>query len=150
HAGSLDWHLCQYLDHEGIRLLVRDLNKLYRDEPVLSRNDFNNQGFRWISCNDADASVIAFQRNDAFGQDLFLVVGHFTPIARPNYRLGVPRPGFWKEVLNTNSQYYGGTGLGNEGGRATDPIPRDGHPQSLLLTLPPMTTTIFKWSANAE
>ncbi|OAM87710.1 1,4-alpha-glucan branching protein GlgB [Termitidicoccus mucosus] len=150
HAASLDWHLRQWLDHEGIRLLVRDLNKLYRDEPVLSRNDFNNQGFRWISCNDADASVIAFQRNDPFGQDIFLVVGHFTPVPRPGYRIGVPRAGFWKEVLNTNSQYYGGTGVGNNGGRATDPIPGDGHSQSLLLTLPPQTTSIFKWSAKVD
>ena len=150
HAASLDWHLRQWLDHEGIRLLVRDLNKLYRDEPVLSRNDFNNQGFRWVSCNDADASVIAFQRNYPFGQDIFLVVGPFTPVPRPNYRLGVPRAGFWKEIINTNSQYYGGTGAGNHGGRATDPIPSAGHPQSLSLTLPPMTTTIFKWSAKAE
>jgi 1,4-alpha-glucan branching enzyme len=148
HTSSLDWHLRQWLDHEGIRLLVRDLNHLYRAEPVLSRNDFNHQGFRWISCNDADASVIAFQRNDPFGQDIFLVIGHFTPVPRPDYRIGAPRAGYWKEVLNTNSQYYGGTGTGNNGGRATDPIPCDGHPQSLLLTLPPQTTSIFKWSAN--
>ncbi|MDF9832278.1 1,4-alpha-glucan branching enzyme [Ereboglobus sp. PH5-5] len=150
YTTSLDWHLRQYMDHEGIRLLVRDLNKLYRDEPVLSLNDFNPQGFRWINCNDSDASVLSFQRMDAYGQDLFAVVGHFTPVVRKDYRMGVPRAGFWKEVLNTNSTYYGGNGLGNDGGRVSEPVPCDGHPQSIVLQLPPLSTTIFKWSASAQ
>jgi 1,4-alpha-glucan branching enzyme len=147
YTASLDWHLCQYPDHEGVRLLVRDLNQLYVTEPVLSRNDFNPQGFRWLSCQDADASVLAYLRSDPFEQNLFAVVGHFTPLARPSYRLGVPRRGFWKEVVNTNSQFYGGTGLGNDGGRMTEDVPADGFSQSLVLTLPPLSTTIFKWSA---
>ncbi|HWA09325.1 MAG TPA: 1,4-alpha-glucan branching protein GlgB [Opitutaceae bacterium] len=148
YAASLDWHLCQYLDHEGIRLLVRDLNRLYTSEPVLSRNDFNPQGFRWLSCQDADASVLAYLRSDPFEQNLFAVVGHFTPIVRPGYRVGVPRRGFWKEVVNTNSQFYGGTGVGNDGGRETEDVPADGFSQSVVLTLPALSTTIFKWSAE--
>ncbi len=148
YAGSLDWHLCQYLDHEGIRLLVRDLNRLYAAEPVLGHNDLNPQGFRWIACHDADASVVAYLRLDAEERTLFAVVGHFTPTIRRDYRLGVPRRGFWKEVLNTNSQYYGGSGLGNDGGRATEDVPADSHSQSLVLTLPPLSTTIFKWTAE--
>jgi 1,4-alpha-glucan branching enzyme len=148
YAGSLDWHLCQYLDHEGIRLLVRDLNRLYSSEPVLSHNDLNPQGFRWIACHDADASVMVYLRLDAEEKTLFAIVGHFTPTIRRDYRIGVPRRGFWREVINTNSQYYGGSGLGNDGGRATEDVPADNHSQSLVVTLPPLSTTIFKWTAE--
>jgi 1,4-alpha-glucan branching enzyme len=148
YAGSLDWHLTQYLDHEGVRLLVRDLNRLYVQEPVLSRNDLNPHGFRWLACHDSEGSVLAFLRCDASEQSLFAVVGHFTPVIRRNYRIGVPRRGFWSEVINTNSQYYGGSGLGNHGGVHTDDVPADGMSQSVQLTLPPLTTTILKWNAS--
>lgn len=146
--SSLDWHLTQYMDHEGVRRLVRDLNKLYTSEPVLSLNDFNPQGFRWISCQDADASVVAYLRNDPFEQVLFLVVGHFSGAARDKYRIGVPRRGLWREVINTNSEYYGGTGVGNDGARATEDVAADGYSQSVVLTLPTHTTFIFKWTAE--
>jgi 1,4-alpha-glucan branching enzyme len=148
YTTSLDWNLCQYLDHEGIRLLVRDLNKLYRSEPVLSQNDFNSKGFRWIACYDSDASVIAYLRLDPFEQTMFAVVGNYTPVIRKAYRIGVPRRGFWKEVFNSNSQYYGGTGLGNDGGRTTEEVAADGQDQSLNLVLPPLSTSIFKWSVD--
>ncbi|MFO1447640.1 MAG: 1,4-alpha-glucan branching protein GlgB [Opitutaceae bacterium] len=148
YAGSLDWHLTQYLDHEGIRLLVRDLNRLYTHEPVLSKNDLNPHGFRWLACHDSEASTLAFLRCDAAEQTLFTVVGHFTPVIRRNYRIGVPRRGFWSEVINTNSQYYGGSGLGNQGGVHTEDVPADGMSQSVVLTLPPLTTTILKWVAS--
>jgi len=147
YTTSLDWHLCQYSDHEGIRLLVKDLNALYRHEPVLSQNDLNEHGFRWINCTDGGASAISYLRSDPFEQTFFAVVGHFTPVTRRNYRIGVPRAGYWKEMINTNSQYYGGDGQGNGGGLMTDPVPSDGFPQSLSLTLPPLATTIFKWSS---
>lgn len=148
YAGQLDWHLCQYLDHEGIRLLVRDLNRLYASEAALGCNDLNPQGFRWLATHDSDASVIAYQRSDADERTLFAVVGHFTPVTRSSYRIGVPRRGFWREVINTNSDYYGGSGLGNGGGVMAEDVPADGHSQSILLTLPPLSTTIFKWSAD--
>ena len=149
YTRSLDWHLCQYTDHEGVRLLVRDLNALYTSEPVLSCNDLNPQGFRWISCNDTNASVLGYMRSDPLGRTLFVVVGHFTPMLRANYRIGVPRRGFWKEVINSNSQYYGGNGAGNDGGRESEDVPCDGFSQSVLLTLPPLSTTILKWTAGA-
>jgi len=148
YTTSLDWHLCQYPDHEGIRLLVRDLNALYRREPVLSLNDFNPHGFRWINCTDADSSVISYLRSDPFEQTFFTVVCHFTPAIRRNYRVGVPRHGRWKEVLNTNSQFYGGSGTGNDGGLIAEDVPADGFAHSLSLTLPPLSTTLFKWSAE--
>jgi len=148
HDSSLDWHLCQYLDHEGVRLLVRDLNRLYVSEPVLSENDFNANGFRWLTCHDADANLVAFLRTDAEEQTLFAVVGHFGG-AKREYRVGVPRRGFWHEVLNTNSAYYGGSGLGNDGGREAEDVPCDGFSHSINLRVPPLTTMIFKWTAGS-
>lgn len=147
YAGQLDWDLLQYIDHEGIRLLVRDLNRLYREEPVLGCNDLNPDGFRWINCQDGDASVLAYLRRDASDRTIFAVVGHFTPVTRSPYRIGVPKPGLWHEVLNTNSHYYGGGGEGNNGACHTEDVPSDGFPYSLALRLPPNSTSIFKWTA---
>jgi 1,4-alpha-glucan branching enzyme len=146
HETSLDWHLCQYMDHEGMRRLVRDLNRLYSSEPALGSNDFNPQGFRWINCTDADANLVTYLRMDSREETLFMVAGHFGGITR-SYRIGVPRRGRWREVINSNSEYYGGSGLGNDGARETTDEPRDGYTQSLELTLPPLTTLLFKWSA---
>src|SRR5204863_2848339 len=129
------------------RLLVRDLNKLYTSEPTLSQNDFNSQGFRWLTCHDADANLIAYLRSDPTEQTVFAVVCHFGGAQR-DYRIGVPRRGFWREVVNTNSQFYGGTGLGNDGGRTAEEIERDGFGQSINVTVPPLTTVIFKWSGG--
>jgi len=146
HKASLDWHLCQYMDHEGVRRLVGDLNRLYSSEPVLGANDFNPHGFRWISCLDADANLVSYLRTDASDRTVFVVVGHFGGATR-TYRLGVPRRGLWAEVINSNSEFYGGSGLGNHGGRATSDVARDGYTQSIELTLPPLTTLVFKWTA---
>ena len=145
--ASLDWHLCQYMDHEGVRRLVGDLNRLYVSEPALGSNDFNPHGFRWISCLDGDANVIAYLRSDSTDQTLFVAVGHFGGATR-TYRVGVPRRGWWKEVINSNSEYYGGSGLGNDGGRSSTEVPHDGYTQSIELTLPPLTTLVFKWTAS--
>ena len=147
HETSLDWHLCQYPDHEGVRLLVRDLNKLYAAEPVLSHNDFNSQGFRWLTCHDSDANLIAFVRSDSAEQVLLAAVCHFGGVSR-EYRIGVPRRGFWREILNTNSEFYGGSGLGNDGGRSSEEIEADGFSQSIRVTLPPLTTFVFKWTGG--
>ena len=129
-------------------MLVRDLNHLYANEPVLGCHDLDPQGFRWLATYDNEASVIAYLRRDESERELFAVVGHFTPIVRKNYRIGVPRRGFWREVINSNSEYYGGTGLGNVGGVTTTDVEADGHSQSLVLTLPPLSTTIFKLTAE--
>ena len=147
HDASLDWHLCQYPDHEGVRLLVRDLNRLYTAEPVLHANDFNAAGFRWLSCWDQAANVIVYERRDAAGRKLFVVIGHFSGAVRQGYRVGVPRGGFWREQINSNSEYYGGSGLGNDGGREAEVVPADGCDYSLVLTLPPLTTLIFSSEA---
>ena len=149
YARSLDWHLTQYLDHEGLRLLVRDLNQLYREEPALGTNDLNPGGFRWITCHDSQASVMAFLRVDPREQSLLAVIGHFTPVIRSGYRLGLPRRGRWRELINTNSQYYGGSGLGNHGGVETEELAADGFEQSVLITLPPLSTTVLKWTPSS-
>jgi 1,4-alpha-glucan branching enzyme len=147
HDRSLDWHLTQYPDHHGVQLLVRDLNKLYTSEPVLNQNDFNAQGFRWINCHDADSNTISYLRTDAAEQVLFAVVCHFGGAQR-EHRIGVPRRGFWREVLNTNSEFYGGTGLGNDGGRNTEDREWDGFSHSIRVVLPPLSAFVFKWSGG--
>jgi len=146
HERSLDWHLLEYLDHEGVRRLVRDLNRLYTAEPALHATDFNPQGFRWVNCNDAAASVISFLRQDPASDSLFVVVGNYTPVRRDGYRVGFPRAGEWREVINTDSEYYGGTNVGNAGAvRATD-TSADGFAFSAEIVLPPIATVIFKWT----
>ncbi|MGH8020679.1 MAG: 1,4-alpha-glucan branching protein GlgB [Opitutaceae bacterium] len=146
HDRSLDWHLLEYMDHEGVRRIVRDLNKLYRNEPALAACEFDPESFRWINCTDADASVISFLRFDPSSQSLLVVIGNYTPVARAGYRLGFPRSGHWSEVLNTDSEFYGGGNLGNGGGIATEEIACDGFPHSAAITLPPSATLYFKWS----
>ena len=145
---SLDWHLLEYLDHEGIRRLVRDLNRVYRTETALHANDFNPHNFRWINCTDADASVISFLRHDAVTGDMLVVVGNYTPVLREGYRLGFPRGGFWREMLNTDSEFYGGTNQGNAGGVRVDESPCDGLAYSAAVTLPSVATLVFKWTGE--
>ncbi len=144
YATSLQWHLYKYIDHSGISDLIRDLNKLYRSEPALSETDFDSQSFRWIACWDSEAGVISYSRTAPDGHNMIMVVAHFTPIERTNYRMGLPRPGFWREILNTNSKFYGGTDTGNGSGLTSEAYPFDDLDQSAEFTLPPCSTMIFK------
>jgi 1,4-alpha-glucan branching enzyme len=146
YAGSLDWHLLQYLDHEGIRLLVRDLNRLYKSEPVLGANDLDGRNFRWINCTDADATVLSYLRHDQHQKTFIVVAGNYTPVQRTHYRVGVPRAGWWRELINTDSEYYGGGGAGNGGGAMAENVPWDGFDFSVRLTLPAISTVLLKWS----
>ncbi len=147
---SLDWHLCQYMDHEGIRRLVGDLNRLYRDEAALSCRDFHSEGFRWINANDADSSVISFLRYGEKEDEVFAVLCHFTPVLRRPYRFGVPFAGYWEERLNTDSHLYGGTDYGNNGGMEAEDVPCDGFEYSLPVTIPPVSTLVFKWIGKKD
>lgn len=148
--NSLSWHLLQYLDHSGIQQLIRDLNHLYVQEPALIRGDTDGNGFEWVSASDADSSVISFLRKGRDPMDLFLVVGHYTPVARTGYTVGVPFPGFWKEVINSDATVYGGHGEGNLGGVSTEPLAWDRHSHSLKLTLPGNSTVVFKYIGETE
>lgn len=142
---SLDWHLLQYQDHSGIQNAVRSLNHFYQQYPTLAQNDYNSLGFQWINTHDENNSTFSFIRTGHKPEDTFLVVGHFTPVERSGYRVGVPHQGFWKECVNTNASEFGGSGLGNLGGLYTDDYPWNARPYSLNIYLPPLTTLIFKY-----
>lgn len=147
---SLDWHLLQYKDHSGIQKLIEDLNEWYISNKSIGTYDCRHDGFRWINPNDADSGVISFLRLGQTLADTFLVVGNFTPVDRNDYRLGVPYGGFWKEVINTNSEVYGGNGIGNLGGKQSENIAWDWYGQSLALTLPGLSTLVFKYEESGK
>jgi 1,4-alpha-glucan branching enzyme len=138
HERSLDWHLLERPEHAGIQSLVRDLNRLYRAEPALWELDSDPAGFWWIEPNDADANVIAFARASRDGERVLVFVANLSPVPRPGYRLGLPRARRWREALNTDSTYYGGSDVGNLGGVEPDPVPWHGQPVSAEITLPPL------------
>jgi 1,4-alpha-glucan branching enzyme len=138
HAGSLDWHLLEQAGHAGVQSLVRDLNRLYRDEPALHEVDFEPTGFRWLEPNDADANVLAFARLPEGKGRPVVCVCNLSPVPREGYRLGLPRGGRWLELLNTDSTFYGGSDVGNLGGIAATGPPWHEQPQSAELRLPPL------------
>jgi 1,4-alpha-glucan branching enzyme len=144
HEDSLEWHALG-LDprHEGVQRWVADLNRVYRQNRALHARDFSPEGFRWVERGDWEASVMAFLRQAPDGVPL-LVVCNFTPVARQNYRVGVPQGGRWREVLNSDAEYYGGSGVGNYGGADAQPMPYEEYSQSLTLTLPPLAVLVFK------
>lgn len=144
HDRSLDWHLLERSAHRGVQRLVADLNRLYRDRSAFHRIDFEDRGFSWVDCEDRDASVISFLRNDPDKGESLLVVCHFTPVVREGYRLGVPRLGVWRELLNSDSSYYGGSNVGNAGCVDAEAVPYHGHPCSIRLTLPPLAAVVFE------
>ena len=141
HDAELPWHLLEDGRHAGMQRLVQDLNQLYRSHSPLHQLDCEPHGFEWLVADDADQSVFAWMRRDAQGR-VMLVLCNFTPVVRNGYRLGVPDGfGAWKEVLNTDSQHYGGANLGN----AAAPLPvqasaAHGRRQSVQLNLPPLAT----------
>lgn len=138
HDASLDWHLLNAPFHSALRHWVRDLNTLYRDQPALHQLDFDAGGFAWVDCNDYERSVISFLRRGRNPDEQLLFVCNFTPVARQNYRVGVPQLGYWKELLNSDAPVYGGSGQGNFGGLQSVPLPIHGQPFSLNMTLPPL------------
>ncbi|HUG55744.1 MAG TPA: 1,4-alpha-glucan branching protein GlgB [Candidatus Limnocylindrales bacterium] len=138
HDRSLDWHLLAEPGHEGVRRLVADLGRLYREEPALHELDWDPAGFRWVDASDSEQSVLSFLRRDRSGLREVLAVFNFTPVARYNYRIGVPRGGRWEEILSSDSREYGGSGHGNLGGADAMPVAAHGHGESVVLTLPPL------------
>ena len=144
HETSLDWSLLQYDRHEQLRQWLRDLNHLYRDEPALWQLDFEQGGFEWVDCHDFEQSVVSYLRKGREGPEPILVVCNFTPVPRLGYKVGVPRGGYWRELLNSDSEQYGGSGCGNFGGVEAAPEQAQGRPFSLTLTLPPLGVVLFK------
>ena len=118
--------------------MVRDLNHFYRECPALFEQDFTQEGFEWVDCNDADSSVLSFLRKDRTRGTVVMVICNFTPVVRSHYRVGVPRGGVWRERLNSDAAFYGGSGQGNQGEVVADDLSTHGRPHSLTLTLPPL------------
>ena len=140
HDTAIDWDLLDVPRHRGVQSLVRDLNTLYRKDPALHVRDCVSTGFRWVIGDDAANSVFAYLRIGADESRVVLVVCNMTPVPRAGYGIGVPRPGFWREVLNTDAEVYGGSNIGNAGGVDTVALPMHGEAQALVLTLPPLAT----------
>lgn len=143
HDRGLDWFVTELEEHRGVQTLVRDLNRLYRELPALHRLDCQQEGFEWLEGADSENSVLAFVRKDEDG-NMVAVVCNFTPIVREGYRLGVPAAGWWAERMNTDAACYGGSNVGNGGGRHSEEVPAHGRQQSLVLTLPPLATMMFQ------
>ncbi len=147
HDRSLDWHLLEAGPyHCGLQRLVADLNRLYRAEPALHEGDADSAGFRWIDCADADQSVVAFCRFARDESGVVLCAANFTPVVRARYRIGVPRAGYYAEAVNTDSEHYGGSNVGNGPGARSEPIPCHGQPFSVSLNLPPLGALLLRWA----
>ena len=142
--GDLQWELLNYDPHKGIQNLVGDLNSLYKSEPALWRDDFDEYGFQWIDCTDNKNSVISFMRRENTEGNWIIVVANFTPEVHSNYRVGVPVDGFYSEILNTDGANYGGSNLGNMGGKQSDQWEIHGYKYSVELCIPPLSVLVLK------
>lgn len=145
HDTSLDWHLLMFPSHKGVQRLISDLNRLYRTEPALHELDCDPRGFEWVDANDADSSVYSFLRKSRSGEHILIVL-NATPVVREDYRIGVPFGGWWRELLNSDSEYYWGSGQGNAGGVMAEAVPSHGREFSLRLRLPPLGALFLKYS----
>ena len=144
HDSSLDWHLFQHEPHNKLWAFMRDLNALYKSEPSMYQIDFHYSGFNWIDFKDADNSVVSFIRRAKDQDDATVFVFNFTPVARFNYRIGVPCEGFYQELLNSDSEKYWGGNIGNLGGCNAEPIAWHDNPYSINVQIPPLGAVIFK------
>jgi 1,4-alpha-glucan branching enzyme len=139
---SLNWHECREVERASFEKFFKYLGQLYQRERALWARELEPQGFFWIDCNDTDTSVISYVRWGD-GEEIIVVL-NFTPVPRQGYRIGVPRPGHYVQILNSDSSIYGGSNLGDNVRVTTQPIPHHGHAQSLCLTLPPLAGLLFK------
>jgi 1,4-alpha-glucan branching enzyme len=143
HNQSLDWHQLEIPEHAGVQALVRDLNRVYRDNRALHVNDTRAEGFAWIDGNDAEGSTYSWVRKGAATDPMVAVICNLTPVER-RIRLGLPGPGAWTEILNTDAAIYGGGNRGNLGGLMAEAAPWNGFAQSAMVTVPPLATLYFR------
>ncbi len=143
HNQSLDWHLLDQPLHRGVKVLVRDLNRIYRSTPALHVNDTRPEGFDWIESNDAEASVFVWARKGATGDAMVVCVVNMTPVER-RYRLGLPAAGHWDEIFNSDAEAYGGGNRGNLGGVKAEKVAHQGQAHSATITLPPLAAVWFR------
>ena len=144
HNISLDWHLAGEPMHAGLRRCVSDLNRIYREEPALHEVDFEPSGFSWIDCNDWESSIVSFLRRGRDPRQHVIAVLNWTPVVRYDYRIGVPEPGYYQELLNSDAGFYGGGNVGNEGGVEAEAVAAHGYPYSISLVLPPLCGLLLK------
>jgi len=144
HAESIHWHLLEHESHRKLQQFVKDLNALYRREPALHEVDYSWEGFQWIDFQDADASLISFFRRGKNPDEVIVFACNFTPLLREKYRIGLPLSGFYREVLNSDSEYYWGSNAGNEGGVKAEERPSHNQPYSAEITFPPLAVVVFK------
>lgn len=137
HDSSLDWHLLDGEGHRGVQKLVADLNRAYKSVPALWERDHEPEGFSWIDANDADNNVYSFYRTSARG-DVLVCIANLSPVPRDGFRVGLPKKGRFEEILNTDAEDYGGSGIGNLGTVATEAVPWHGLDNSALMTIPPL------------
>jgi len=147
---SLDWHLLQDPMHLGVQRLIRDFNRLVRETPALHELDAEASGFEWIDTNDEDCSIVSFARYGKDRSEFVIAVTHFTPVVRPNYRIGVPEEGYYREVLNTDAEVYGGGNWGSEGGAMAERHGSHGREYSICLTLPPYATVVLEFQREKD
>lgn len=150
HEESLDWHVLQYPNHAGLQKWVEDLNHVYRREPALYEVDSDPAGFEWVDCSDSDQSVLTFLRKGQTTDDVVLVACNFTPVPRANYRIGVPRGGYWHEIANSDAAQYWGGNWGNMGGVEAGPVSHHGRPWSVSVILPALSILFFRSKGQQE
>ncbi len=146
HNKGLDWHLLDYAPHQGLQRWLKEVHALYRSEPSLYEQDYVPEGFRWIDCHDTDNSIYSYLRYAVDRSNYLVVVCNFTPVPREGYRIGVPDPGWYKELLNSDSEVYGGSNMGNAGGVQAEPTPWQGFDWSIELVIPPLACMVFQRS----
>jgi 1,4-alpha-glucan branching enzyme len=144
HDAGIRWELLEFDPHRKLQALMRELNRLYRANPALHQVDFSFTGFEWVDFRDWENSVIAFLRRADDPREFVLVCCNFTPVPRPGYEFGVPEEGFYEEILNTDSEQFGGSNMGNGGVVSSRPIPKHDRPHSIAVTLPPLSVVLFK------
>ena len=138
---GLEWHILDYPAHNGLKTLVKDLNKIYKSHPALFQHDFENEGFEWIDCHDVNHSIVSYRRKTA--DEEIIVILNFTPVVRENYRIGVPNEGYYTEIFNSDSNFYDGSNRGN-GNIHSEQTPWMNLPHSVNLTLPPLAGIVLK------
>jgi 1,4-alpha-glucan branching enzyme len=144
HEGQLQWELLQWRSHEGLKNMVADLNRLYRSEPSLHEQDFDHPGFEWIDCNNHEDSVLSYVRRAKRGDDFLLICCNFTPVVRENFPIGVSADCWYEEIFNSDSEYYGGSNVGNHPGVQAQSPGFHGRPNRVEVTLPPLAAVIFR------
>lgn len=142
-AGSLDWGLLDWPQHRGVKKILTDLNRLYQGQRALYEVDFEGAGFEWIDCHDSSQSVLSYLRKDRSGDQILAAVFNFTPVPRTGYRIGVPKPGFYREAINSDAEYYGGSNVGNQGGVRSEPVSWMGRPHSIPIAVPPLGALVL-------